>query len=160
MTYKSEIRDGYHVAYVRDEDSGPPWNWHDLHGPVCLRSHNDPKTRHDLCDTHRYDFDGAVKKALEEWGATSQEDAEKMAEADFKRLKAWIDDDWWYCGIIVSKLIEAEGEVFQSAKQTASLWEIESDSDPDYFNEVIGDLISQIAQNKQGATDENQRPYS
>ena len=49
---------------------------------------------------------------------------------------AWCNDQWHYCGIVVT-LLDADGEP-DSIK--ASLWGIESDGD-DYHEEAIGELI-------------------
>jgi hypothetical protein len=48
-----------------------------------------------------------------------------------KRLRAWLEDEWNYIGIVVN-----------TGHATDSLWGIESDSGQEYFDTVILDLLN------------------
>lgn len=61
-------------------------------------------------------------------------------------MAAWENDEWFYCGIIVSAHIDLMGEQFCLSKHAASLWGIECnypDSDNDYLNEVAEELLGE-----------------
>lgn len=66
-------------------------------------------------------------------------------------MKAWEDDDWWYCGIVLSvtKFVDIEGRVPEEVKiadHAASLWGIECNypgSDNSYLTEVANELLEE-----------------
>jgi hypothetical protein len=58
------------------------------------------------------------------------------ARADYERLRAWCNDDWYYCGVIVT----ASRNGIEIGN--ASLWGIESDAG-DYLLKVANDLAPQ-----------------
>jgi hypothetical protein len=68
--------------------------------------------------------------------------AARAAEADFKRLRDWCEDDWEYVGVVVS--VYRYGEEIDT--HAASLWGIESDC-TDYLREVAGELFDEVAPN-------------
>jgi hypothetical protein len=61
--------------------------------------------------------------------------AAAAAMADFERLRGWCNDEWHWCGVVVT--LNTGG-----TEHEASLWGIESDAD-DYIEEVISDLMHQ-----------------
>lgn len=145
------------AALHYDSDTGAPWEREDGHGPVSGWRVSDKRAGervlHDagysIC---YYDFAGAVALAKRDgWGLspdslaalttrlgrapTLGEIAAQAAEQDFARLKAWCDNKWHWCGIVVTCDDEPDME--------ESVWGIESDS-PDYHREVAGDLAAEI----------------
>lgn len=137
---------------VRDDDMGAPWKEHDFHGPVSewTRRDKSPGERV-LCEHHGsrryYDFAEAVKIAKRDgWDAPPfgqgtpnellGERAARAAEADFKRLRDWCRDAWWWVGVVLS--VAKAGHTLDD--HAASLWGIESDAG-DYFSDVANDLL-------------------
>lgn len=59
-------------------------------------------------------------------------------EADFARLKAWCDDEWFYVGVVLS--ISRGG--IELDDHAAALWGIESDAG-DYLTEVANELLTE-----------------
>lgn len=98
-----------------------------------------------------YDFQGAVKKARKDWGASNGKEAAEMAERDFKYIQDWLEDIWFYIGIVVTEGKEVEGEFIKDENLSKSLWGIESEGDLSfYIQDLIGDTESYS--NKVGET--------
>lgn len=98
------------LTWFYDLDCEAPWDHDDGHGPVSDWTRRDklPGERV-LCEDHRskryYDFAAAVRLAKKDgWDAppyktgTKGEQANRAAEADFKLLKRWCDNDWYWIG--------------------------------------------------------------
>lgn len=151
----------YKVEIVPDDGlMGPPWKEHDLHGVV----RENPHISHDgrivkkpwerpLGTHYLYDMRASMAKARKEgWGVnkgklrigqteferefwlaglTEKQKIALAVEQDWQYLQDWCDDKWSWVGVVVS---DDEGH-------TASLWGIESLSDPEFFEETIRDLI-------------------
>jgi hypothetical protein len=143
--------DGF-VASARiahDEDAQAPWDREDGHGPVTdwVRRGKNAGERvlsQDRGSFRYYNFAEAVKIAKRDrWGyegatGTPAQIAAEAAERDFKVLKAWCDDEWSYCGIVVS-ISREDVEL-----GTASLWGIEYNypgADNSYLTEVADELL-------------------
>lgn len=139
----------YKAEWFYDTDHGTPWEESDGHGVV-----SEWTTRNKLPgefvlseDRHGkrfYDFAATMKIAKRDgWGVAGKtfsskgEQAQAAVMADFELLRGWCNDDWYWCGIIVT-LLDDDGE---ETDITESLWGIESNSD-EYHQEVIADLIS------------------
>jgi len=154
--YRTETRDHgamtFRIEWVHDTDAGAPWDREDGHGPVSGWT-SDPKAPGQmvLCSDRRmhryYDFAEAVKIAHRDGWDTKPyctrkpgERAHAAAMADYNYLRQWCDQQWHYCGIVVT-LLDADGE----PDVNASLWGIEDGlSDmADYHEEVIGELINE-----------------
>ncbi len=140
----------------RDDDTGAPWDEHDGHGPVSewRSSYNGQPVMkrpgqmvliHDRGSYRLYDFAEAVRMAKRDgWnadpldvpGETKGQRAHKAAMADFNRLRRWCNDQWYWCGVIVT-CDDLPGE------PSASLWGIESDAG-EYFAEVAKELADEI----------------
>lgn len=99
----------------RDDDMGEPWKEHDGHGPVSDWTRRDKRPGERVLIEDRgsrryYDFAEAVKIARRDgWNAepysdteTAGERAAKAAEADFRNLKAWCNDEWWWAVVVLS----------------------------------------------------------
>lgn len=69
---------------------------------------------------------------------SAQEYAALAAMQDFKRLKAWCDDEWHYVGVRVELLADDE-----TADGEESLWGIESDAGK-YLDDVAAELIDEL----------------
>jgi hypothetical protein len=130
-----------------DENSGPPWEEDDSHGPVSNWTKRPPGPTERVLNVDSgsyrlYDVAEATRRALADgWdGARTPEDATTAAEHDFAVLKAWCNDAWWYCGIVLS-VSRADIILVDHA---ASLWRIECnypDSDNSYLLDVANELL-------------------
>lgn len=137
----------------RDDSMGAPWEEHDGHGIV-----SDWTTRAKapgemvLCSgRHRkryYDFAATVRIARRDgWnakpydvpGETRRQRAAKAAMADFERLRAWCNDEWEWCGVVV-ELLDDSGDPMG---ETDSLWGIESDAGA-YFDDVAHECAAEL----------------
>lgn len=152
--YRTETRSHgtmhFRVEWVHDSDHGAPWDEECGHGDVSDWTTLDKRPGEMTLSSDRrmkrfYDFAGAVKLARRDgWNTAPFEWPSKGARAhaaalaDFKYLQAWCNDQWHYCGIVVT-LLDADGE---PDSVDASLWGIESECD-DYHEEVIGELITE-----------------
>ena len=154
-SYRTEIikqhGTAYRVQWVRDYDAGAPWENEDGHGPVSDWERREKRPGEMILNEDRgarrfYDFAAAVKQARREgWNTTPYEwktkgeQAAAAAQADFDYLRCWCNDNWHYCGIIVTVLND-EGE---ETDNSSSLWGIEDDgtnSAGDHAS-IIQDLI-------------------
>jgi hypothetical protein len=152
--YKTETRESgtmsFRVDWVYDHVTDTPWDREDGHGPVSDWERREKKPGELILVTNRhskrfYDFAEAVKIARRDgWNTTpfnwptEGARAHAAAMADFDRMRQWITDQWYYCGIVVT-LLDADGN---PDSIDASLWGIESDS-PESHEEVIGELIDE-----------------
>ena len=152
--YRTETRDhgtmSFRIEWVYDTDADAPWIREDGHGPVSDWT-SDPKAPGQmvLCTDRRmrryYDFAEAVKLARRDGWDTKPYGTRKPGErahaavmADYNYLRQWCNQQWQYCGIVVT-LLGADGE----PDVDASLWGIEDglSSMSEYHEEVIGELI-------------------
>ena len=141
---------------AHDDDMGAPWDEHDGHGPVSEWTTRDKRAGELILSTDRhgakrfYDFAKTVKIAKRDgWnappyelpGETKGQRAAKAAMADYDRLRRWCNDQWGWCGVVVTA-IDLPGE------PTRSLWGIESDAG-EYFEtlaqELAGEIIAEVA---------------
>lgn len=70
---------------------------------------------------------------------TAREYAAGAAMADFERLRAWCDGEWFYAGVTVRR-----AEACTYCGETESLWGIESDAG-EYIRGVATELADQLA---------------
>lgn len=151
-------RDGFtlRARIEHDGDTGAPWEEHDGHGPVSDWQCRDKRPGELVLSgpsygmgrgTARrfYDFAEACRIARRDgWnaapydvpGETPRQRAAKAARADFERLRAWCEDQWNWCGVVVTAS-RAGVEL-----GTASLWGIESDAG-DRLLEVANELTEE-----------------
>lgn len=145
--------DGFDVTarIVHDQISGEPWKESDGHGPVSdwVRRGKRPGERvvSEDRDLYRYyDYEEAIKIAKRDgwdappYGGTTSEKAARAVERDYQAMKAWCDNEWFWCGIVLS-VSRAEIELDNHA---ASLWGIECnypDSDNEYLTDVANELL-------------------
>src|SRR5690348_8411347 len=140
----------FSVAIEYDDSMGEPWKEHDGHGVVSEWTTRDKRPgerviNQDGRSYRYYDFAATIKRALEEgwdappYGGRKRERAARAAEADFERMRGWCNDQWHWCGVVVT-LLDDEGD---ETKEAASLWGIESDAG-DYLNQVARELADEI----------------
>jgi hypothetical protein len=138
-----------------DDHHGAPWIENDGHGPVSEWTTRSKRPGEIILsqDTRGrarryYDFAAACKLArADKWnakpygvpGETPRQRAAKAAKADFEYLKAWCNDDWHYCGVIVRAADDCK-----CCGQSESLWGIESNCD-EYIKEVAQELAQELA---------------
>jgi hypothetical protein len=146
----------FRVTHVRDEDMREPWKEHDGHGVISdwTDRGKSPGERILVSDRsqHRYyDIQESIKIALRDgWGVehpegkTKRQIAAEAVEEDFRRMKAWCDDEWWWVGVVVA-LLDTDGNPIGRPECRESLWGIEGDSGAEYFDEVARELAGEIA---------------
>lgn len=153
----------FRVAIEPDGDMGPPWKEHEGHGPVSDWTSRDKRPGERVLNRdgrmyRYYDWAEAVRIAKrDEWGIgdaartelarklgrepTQREVTAAAVDADFDRLRAWCNDEWYWCGVVVT-LLDVNG---RPTDREESLWGIESDS-PDCHAEVAHELAESIAE--------------
>lgn len=150
-------KDGFTVTATveHDEFMGPPWKEHDGHGPVSdWRPKNSKRPGEKILTEDRgscqfYDWQEAIKKAKADgWDAppyktgTKGQTAERAVQRDFEVLRAWCNDEWTWCSIVLSVFRNGE-EVLENA---ASLYGIEMNypgGDNSYLREVANQLLDE-----------------
>lgn len=142
------------VEWHYDSHHGAPWEESDGHGPVrtvrdvrCKRPgelvlHEDDRG-HGGC---LYDFAEACRMARRDgWGyaahratfPSARAYAAAAARNDFDFLRRWCNDDWWWCGYVVS-FFGPDGEpAFEGEMPHDSLWGIDSDSIDQFTEEAF-----------------------
>lgn len=130
----------YQIEWVMDDHADAPWDSCDGHGPVSDWEYRNKRPGEMILNSDRgahrfYDFQEAMKIAKrDQWNcAKTGEEIQEAVMQDFKYLKNWCDDKWFYCGIIVTRCDTGESD---------SLWGIESDGDHSW---VLNDLISSLS---------------
>ena len=133
-----------------------PWRECDGHGPVSDWTTRDKRPGELILTAERrsyryYDFQEACAIARRDgWnappyvipGETKRAQAARAALADYNYLRAWCNDDWHYCGVVVrlENTCECCGDI-------ESLWGIESNCD-DYLKEVAAELAEELEARK------------
>ena len=144
----------FRVHIERDDNDDAPWDREDGHGPVRF-VHNingTPSKRPGERVLHKrryneyylYDWQAACKAARRDGWNAEPYDApnriERAVQADFDRLRRWLNDDWWYVGVCVT--VEGEDGEPVPDKYEHALWGIESDCTA-YIEEVAHELAGQ-----------------
>jgi len=131
---------------LSDEFAGTPWEGDraDFHGLV-----SEWTQRERVCgervlwrdDGFRrlYDHRASVQRFMKDCVCT-RDRAHEIAREDFKRLKAWCNGEWEYCGLEVSLLDDFNDEI-NGFEQT--LWGLESDNG-EYLRVVASDLAEEM----------------
>lgn len=139
----------------QDTDSGSPWDEEDGHGLISdwtSRSKRPgERVLHEERGSYRYyDIQASMAKAIREgWDCelfgqgTPRERAARAVERDFKAMRAWCNDEWYYCGVVLS--VAKNGYTLD--EHAASLWGIElnypGSENNDYLTEVANDLLGE-----------------
>jgi hypothetical protein len=145
----------YRVQHHFDSSHGAPWEECEGYGIVSGWTNRDKTPGELVLSSARsvkrfYDFAATMKIAKrygwgisgDKTGLSKGEILQRAVMLDYENLRAWCNDEWQYIGIIVFPLT-ADGDELKSQRQ--SLWGIESNSDSDYLNSVVSDLIYEIA---------------
>ena len=158
MTYDTEqitTPNGYkfNVEIEHDDCSGAPWDFYEVHGSVSDWTIRGKKPGEwVLCTAypHRryYDFQDAVKTAkLDCWGCkdltgneTAGEKAVKAVTADFKYLKAWCDNEWFYTCLHVV-MLDSDSNELEGYDEYMGGVEYGMD---DYWQTVAQEMASEI----------------
>lgn len=152
----------YLIEHCTDDGHGAPWQEHDGHGVVSDFLSRDKKPGEVVIFTSRgrkrfYDVQATIAIAKRDgWGLSpvaifqhakrlgrTPTPAEVITEAvrlDMEHMRAWCNDQWHWCGIVVTPLTE-DGDELRSKSE--SLWGIESNAG-DYLDEVAMELIAQV----------------
>lgn len=151
------IHDGreFLACLYSDEDSGPPWEESEGHGPVSDWTRRDKKPGELILASDRsykrfYNYAEAMRIAKRDaWGVsggmhegeTPGQYRHRAVMADFEFLHSWCADEWHYCGVVVH-LLDDEGEQIGD-EYAYALWGIESNAG-EYLREVAAELADQI----------------
>jgi hypothetical protein len=142
-----------------DDDSTPPWDRADGHGPVSdwrVAGYNNhpPKApgerplSRDGRAARFYDFAEAVRIAQRDgWGVTggrlpgetARQYAARAVEADFQFLRGWCNDQWSYVGVAV---VASRAGVDLTGEYECALWGIESCAGA-WVSEVANELAQE-----------------
>jgi hypothetical protein len=174
-TYEHKNGKSYHVCWYYDYDMGPPQKEGDCYGVTermdwnptneeqleqhlldnepeleeetrlrLMRQLSRPSNRYD--SGLYYDVLSSLHKAKTEWGVAPERCME-VVEKDFKYLKGWYDDDWFWLTVGVAPLDE-DGEVLEHDREYCGGYEstiLDDDEDNRaYRTEAIEDKIGEI----------------
>ena len=145
----------FRVNFEHDADAGYPQDNCDGHGKVRRSNYAHTESRSDKKPGERplnnpgrneyqfyYDWADACKQAKKDGWNTPQYDApnrvERAVKADFEFLRGFLNNDWEYVGVIVSRL-DSNGE---ETGETESLCGVETFRD--YHNCVALELAQSI----------------
>lgn len=149
------------IKFDYDEYVESPWENSDMHGPVRKSNNAHNEYRSDKRPGERplnragrneyqfyYDWQEAVKIAVEDWGFESKAKALEMVQRDFDYLQQWINGEWYY--VFVTVTYEGETDTIGGVET----WE-------DYHitcaNEMLDDLIERF--DAQKAKENTEREY-
>lgn len=153
--------DGFTITarIERDDDMGPPWKEHDGHGPVSewVRRGKRPGERvlsEDRGSKRYYDWQEAIEIARRDgWDAkpygtgTKGEQAERAVKSDFDAMKAWCDDEWSWCMVVLAMSKNGiELEDYAACLGGIELNHPQSDSGNDYLTEVANDMLDEAVE--------------
>lgn len=146
----------FRVRFPADEDSDPPWENSDGHGPVSDWTRRAKRPGERVLNTDHgsnryYDWHAALELAKrDQWGtADGQRQGEtigkyrtRAVELDFQFLRGWCLGEWHYCGVVVT-LVDADGRDSQDSRERESLWGIE-DNAAAYLESTAHELADEI----------------
>ena len=174
-TYTHKCGKTYNVRWYHDYDMGPPQQEGDGYGVTEHMNWNptdEEQLEQHLCDYEPeleeetrlrlmrvlsrasswresglyYDVLSSLHKAKTEWGVAPERCME-VVEKDFKYLKGWYDDDWFWLTVGVAPLDE-DGKPMEDHREYCGGYEstiLNSDEENrKYKAEVINDQISQV----------------
>lgn len=104
-----------------------------------------------------YDVWESLKKAKTEWGHKTDEDAMAAVDADFKHLKGWYDNDWFWCMVSVYAIGEDGEPEQESVSRVGGYESLVLDGDRrEEFEEIIEDGIANVETLKHDTLHKNQ----
>ena len=92
-----------------------------------------------------YDVLSSLHLARTEWGHKNPDDAMAAVEQDFKYLKGWYEDDWFWLTLSVAPL-DADDEIDEDHREYCGGYEstvLDNDS-TEWREELIEDMIHQV----------------
>lgn len=145
---KTIERDGLRFKVITEQDNDADGPWVDYgHGPVRsthVRSHNGYSVKRGgelrlNKDGALYDYQEACKIALRDgWsGCKTREEAAQAARDDYEHLRAFVNGEWSYLGVIVT-LLDVDGNETDAVQ---SLWRV--DENGSEVDSVASDLVGQ-----------------
>lgn len=152
MYYEDTIEiDGMSFAVYlgRDDFMREPWREYDCYGPVSEWTSRDKRPgelilNEDHGSKRFYDFAEACRIARREgWGGfqgTPRQIAALAARADFERLRAWCNDEWYYA-VLQVRLLDEFGDVIA---ESSYLGGVESDGWQFCAEELARELIADL----------------
>jgi hypothetical protein len=190
-TYTHKCGKKYNVRWYYDYDMGSPLEWSDGHGVTLrldwnptneeqLEQHildNEPEleeeTRlrmlrrlnpHDRYDSGLYyDVMASLHMARTEWGCNDNEACVAAVEADFKYIKGWYDNDWFWLTVGVAPL-NAKGKPVEDYRAFCGGYEStlldtygdKAEDNAKYREEIINEQIHQVEHDIRNALYPNQ----
>lgn len=151
MYYEDNIEmDGMSFAVYldRDEFMREPWKENDGHGPVSDWTRRDKRpgelvSCEDRGSKRFYDYQEACRIARRDgWGGyqgTLRQIAALAARADFERLRAWCNDEWYYA-VLQVRLLDEFGDAIAKSDYLGG---VESDYWREPAEELARELISE-----------------
>jgi hypothetical protein len=155
-------KDGFTVTARIEEDPGmgPPWKEHDGHGVVSeWRPKNSKRpSERILCEDRGscrfYDWAESVQIARRDrWGSppygtgTEGERAERAAQRDFESMKAWCNDAWRWCTIVLSvSKNDVELDEYAACLCGLEMNHPQSENGNDYLTEVANELLDEAVE--------------
>lgn len=85
-------------------------------------------------------FDGPESPLKAQW----HKDMESTSEADYKRMMAYSDGEYYYLGILAEAQVRLSKNATIQRFTSGGLWGIESDSGPEYFAEVEKEELADL----------------
>jgi hypothetical protein len=141
----------FSVTTRHDDHNGAPWKEHDARGIVSDWTTRAKRPGERVLASDRgsrlyYDVEATTAIAIRDsWGPkqdglTALQNAAAAVESDYEYCRGWANDDWSWCGVIVT-LQDVDGD---DTRESESLWGIESNSGA-HLNEVALELAGEIA---------------
>jgi hypothetical protein len=146
----------FRVHIESDDNSDPPWERSDGHGPVrsinAYHRGDHPEKRPGERVLHKsgrtfwlYDWKEACRLARKDGWNAEPYDApnriERAVQADFDFLRGWLNDDWHYIGVCVTLVNDEDEDI--TDRYANALWGIESDA-RDYIETVAHELAGEV----------------
>jgi hypothetical protein len=136
------------IEYFYDQDAGKPWENSDCHGAIrsVYSYYGKPEKKPGevliQCERgsyHIYDWQETTKTAKRDgWGVsnppaglTQKQITALAVKADFDYLRGWLNDDWFYVGVVCT-VLDSDGE---DTNESDSCWGFESLDD---YHETAG----------------------
>ena len=153
----------YRVRVSYDSSADEPWDYCDGHGPVSEWTTRDKRAGEvilvaDGRSKRFYNFQGAIKKPKAEgWDAkpyktgTKGEQAVRAFMADYKYLKSWCEDEWFYAFLYVVLLDNSEGE--EIAEYDDYLGGVEFGYGMEYWKEEAANMAEELERTLKTDTD-------
>ena len=155
------------VSLFYNEYVDKPWKLYDGHGIVSEWTSRDKRAGELILYKNRgqylyYDLQETMKMARQEGWGISREDSAGKTEGqiayeavmrDFKYLRDWCNQEWWFCGVAATVIEDWMGNDVSDMDISGSLWGIEDGygeygrNAESYIKEVADDLAREAEYN-------------